>query len=317
MRRMSLSFPIQQGLFQFDLIDHFAILGVSIDADREAIRERYLKIAYKLHPDTCRTASAEERERANQLLSKFVNPAYEHLSRDVSRSESRLVLAQIGKGMAREMSKITLASDHAKKLVRSTTNHELAYQKLLQSLAIDQYTALENCFQKIAQLSELNMVYLMLTEGQGNAKASRPLVAGHIANATESTTTATAPTVVAEKTKESTTVFYIRRARAYLDRQDPAQAVRELRDALREEPDNSTCHALLGLAYLRQNQLSMARVHINRAWKTNATDATVIEAKRELDKVVRPNIEMHDEKNAKNGSDDRGGFWSRFGGKKK
>jgi tetratricopeptide (TPR) repeat protein len=305
-----MSFPIQQGLFQFDMIDYFAILGVSIDADRETIRERYLKIAYKLHPDTCKTGTPAERERANQLLSRFVNPAYEQLSKDTSRSELRLVLTQIGKGMAREMSKITLASEYAQKLARSTTNHELAYQKLVQSLAIDQYTALENCFQKIAQLSELNMVYLMLTEGQGNQKSARPLVAQHIANGPETTATVT------EKTKESTVEVYIRRARTSLDRDDSTQAVRELRDAIREEPENSQCHALLGLAYLRQNQLSMARVHINRAWKSSPKDPTVIECKRELDKVVRPNIEMQDDKGAKNGGDSPGGFWSRFGGKK-
>jgi uncharacterized protein HemY len=154
------------------------------------------------------------------------------------------------------------------------------------------------------------MVYLMLTEGQGNQKSARPLVAQHIANGPETTATVT------EKTKESTVEVYIRRARTSLDRDDSTQAVRELRDAIREEPENSQCHALLGLAYLRQNQLSMARVHINRAWKSSPKDPTVIECKRELDKVVRPNIEMQDDKGAKNGGDSPGGFWSRFGGKK-
>ncbi|MEG3439583.1 J domain-containing protein [Pannus brasiliensis CCIBt3594] len=308
-----MSFPIQQGLFQFDLIDYYAILGVSIDADREAIRERYLKIAYKLHPDTCKTASAKERDLANQILSKFVNPAYEQLSRDIPRQEFRLIIAQIGKGAAAELSKITVASEAAQKLTRSTANHELAYQKLVQSLAIDQYTALENSYQKIAQLSELNLVYLMLTEGQGNQKALKNPVAQHVAAApTEPADTAAPP-------RESSLDAYIRRARTALDRKDPAGAVRELRDAIRMDPENSTGHALLGLAYLRQNQLSMARVHINRAWKANPQEPTVIEAKRELDKVIRPNIEMQDEKGRKNASGDRpkeGGFWSIFGGKK-
>lgn len=309
-----MSFPIQQGLFQFDLIDHYAILGVSIDADRDTIRERYLKIAYKLHPDTCKTASAKERELANQMLSKFVNPAYEYLYRDTTRQEFRLIIAQIGKGAAAELSKITLASEPAQKLTRSTTNHEIAYQKLVQSLAIDQYTALENSYQKIAQLSELNLVYLMLTEGQGNQKALKTAVAQHVAAAPpEPADTAAVPP------RESSLSAYIRRARAALDRKDPAGAVRELRDAIRMDPENSTGHALLGLAYLRQNQLSMARVHINRAWKANPQEQTVIDAKRELDKVIRPNIEMQDEKGRKSASGDRpkeGGFWSIFGGKK-
>jgi tetratricopeptide (TPR) repeat protein len=307
-----MSFPIQQGLFQFDFIDHFAILGVSIDASAQEIRERYLKIAYKLHPDTCKTGTTAERERANKMLSKFVNPAYEHLSREISRVEYRLTLAQIGKGMARDISKITLSGEVAQKLLRSTANYELAYQKSLRSLAIDQYTTVENSYQKIALLSELNMVYLMLTDGQGNQKPARSLVAQHTAIVTESPVL----TPVSAKAKESTLAAYIRRARSSFDRDDLPQAVRELRDALREEPDHSACHALLGLSYLRQNQPSMARVHINRAWKTNPQDPTVIECKRELDRAIRPNIEMHDEKSRKETGDHPGGFWSRFGGKK-
>lgn len=309
-------FPISQGLFKFDVIDHFAILGVSIDAEHEAIRERYLKIAYKLHPDTCRLYTPAEREQAHQLLAKLVNPAYEHLGRDLSREELRLVLTQIGKAMARDSGKITINSEPARKLAQSTANYELAYQKILQSLAIDQYTALENTYQKIAQLSELNLVYLMLTEGQGNKKTT-PKVFISQGNPRQSELVVAAAVVAAPaKAKESPLEAYIRRAQASLDQNNPAQALRELRDALREEPDNSICHALLGLAYLRQNQLSMARVHINRAWQARPKDATVIRCKRELDKVVNPNTEMEDQKGQKKEGNPKSGFWSLFGGKK-
>ncbi len=56
----------------------------------------------------------------------------------------------MGKAMARDLSKITINSESARKLAQSSANYELAYQKILQSLAIDQYTALENTYQKIA-----------------------------------------------------------------------------------------------------------------------------------------------------------------------
>ena len=309
-------FPISQGLFKFDLIDHFAILGVSIDAEHEEIRERYLKIAYKLHPDTCRLYTPAEREQAHQLLSKLVNPAYEQLGRDLSREEFRLILTQMGKAMARDLSKITINSESARKLAQSGANHELAYQKILQSLAINQYTALENTYQKIAQLSELNLVYLMLTEGQGNKKTTRKVFISQGNPKQSELVGATFITAAEAKAKESPLEAYIRRAQASLDQNNPAQALRELRDALRQEPDNGICHALLGLAYLRQNQLSMARVHINRAWKANPKDATVIRSKRELDKVVNSNIEMPDQKEQKEEGERKGGFWSRFGGKK-
>ena len=310
-------FPISQGLFQFDLIDHFAVLGVSIDAEHEEIRERYLKIAYKLHPDTCRIHTPAEREQANQLLAKLVNPAYEHLGRDLSREEFRLILAQMGKAMARDAGKITISSELARKLAQSSANYELAYQKILQSLAIDQYTALENTYQKIAQLSELNLVYLMLTEGQGNKKTTRKVFISQGNPNQSELVGATVTTAARAKAKESPLEAYIRRAQASLDQNNPAQALRELRDALRQEPDNGICHALLGLAYLRQNQPSMARVHINRAWQTSPQDATVIKCKQELDKVVNPNIEVQHQKGQKGEGDRNSGFWPRFGGKKK
>ena len=311
-----MTFPISQGLFQFDLIDHFAVLGVSIDAEQEEIRERYLKIAYKLHPDTCRIHTPAEREQANQLLAKLVNPAYEHLGYNLSREEFRLILAQMGKAMARDAGKITINSEPARKLAQSSANYELAYQKILQSLAIDQYTALENTYEKIAQLSELNLVYLILTEGRGNKKAP-PKVFISQGNTNQSELVAAAFTTAAEaKAKESPLEAYIRRAKASLDQNNPAQALRELRDALRQEPDNSTCHALLGLAYLQQNQLSMARVHINRAWQASPKDTTVIRCKRELDQVVNPNTERQDQKGQKKEGERKGGFWSLFGGKK-
>lgn len=310
-------FPIGQGLFQFDLIDHFAILGVSIDAEHQEIRQRYLKIAHKLHPDTCRTYTPAEREQAHHLLSKLVNPAYEHLGRNSSREEFRLILTEMGKAMARDSGKITISSEPARKLAQSSANHELAYQKILQSLAIDQYTALENTYQKIAQLSELNLVYLMLTEGQGNKKTTRKVFISQGNPNQSELVRPTDTTAARSKAKESPLEAYIRRAQASLDQNNPAQASRELRDALRQEPDNGICHALLGLAYLRQNQLSMARVHINRAWQVNPQDATVIKCKQELDKVVNPNIEVQHQKGQKEEGDGNGGFWSRFGGKKK
>jgi cytochrome c-type biogenesis protein CcmH/NrfG len=60
----------------------------------------------------------------------------------------------------------------------------------------------------------------------------------------------------------------------------------ELRDALNLEPNNATCHSLLGLTYLKQNQTAMAKVHINKAYQLNPKNPDSIKAKQALDKVV-------------------------------
>lgn len=309
-----MAFPIQQGLFQFELIDYYAILGVPLDANVGEIRQRYLKIAYRLHPDTCRAINNVEKERASQLFSKLVNPAYEHLSKEHSRNEFRLVITQIGKGVAQNIAKTTLASEPAKKLAQANSNIEAAYRKLLQPLAIDEYLTLDGVYQKIAQISELNLVYLMLSEGQPSKKVYTPTYVG--ASAMASSSTSEMPKI---PDIETGVTSYLRRAQDSLSSGNYAQVILEIRDALKLDPNHSTCHALLGLAYLRQEQTSMARVHINQAVKGNPKDPIVIESKKELDQLLNPNIEMQgskSKKDAQNNSKGGKNFWTLFNGKK-
>ncbi|GFE71143.1 J domain-containing protein [Chroococcus sp. FPU101] len=308
-----MAFPIQQGLFQFDLIDHYAILGVPLKTDFKEIRQRYLKIAYRLHPDTCRAKSHAEKEQAGQLFSKLVNPAYEHLSREQSRTEFSLVLAQIGKGVAQNISNTTLTSEPAQKLLQTNSNVEAAYRKLLQSLAIDQYLNLDGVYAKIAQISELNMVYLMIAEGQTTRKTQTYIGEKAMAT-TEQTATVSSDQV---PNFESGITSYIRRAQDCLKAENYGQVILEIRDALKLEPNDSTCHALLGLAYLRQNQTSMARVHINQAVKANPKDPIVIESKKELEQTLNPNIAMQGGQGKKDNAKDGKNFWTLFNGKKK
>ena len=310
-----MAFPIQQGLFQFELIDHYAILGVPLNADFKEIRQRYLKIAYRLHPDTCRAKSHAEKERAGQLFSKLVNPAYEHLSREQSRTEFGIVLAQIGKGVAQNISHTTLTSESAQKLLQTSSNVEAAYRKMLQPLAIDQYLNFDGVYAKIAQISELNLVYLMLIEGQTSRKQT------YIGEKAMATTGGQTARVSGETNQvpnfESGITSYIRRAQDCLKAENYGQVILEIRDALKLEPNDSTCHALLGLAYLRQNQTSMARVHINQAVKANPKDPIVIESKKELEQTLNPNIAMQGGQGKKDNGKDGKNFWTLFNGKKK
>jgi len=81
-----MSFKIDSGLFKFNFTDHHAVLGVPVDAEFKDIRKRYLKIARCLHPDSCSAQSEADKQRANQLLSKLVNPAYENFSQAGNRA---------------------------------------------------------------------------------------------------------------------------------------------------------------------------------------------------------------------------------------
>lgn len=301
-------FPIQQGLFKFDVIDHYAILGVSVESDIATIRQRYLKIAYRLHPDTCKAETQVEKQRANELLSKLVNPAYEHLSREESRHEFRLIIGQIGKDFRKQFAEITLVSEQAQKLAQSN-NIDLAYNKFLQSLTVDQYNTLDLIFQKIAQISELNLVYLVLAPEQTRKKVAQSATVMASLNPTP----VKQPTPPVEKVEESPIEVYIRRAQDGISRNKPSQVILEMKDALKIDPNNMTCHALLGLAYLQQYQTPMARVHINRAWNAKPNDPIVLQSKQALDIVIPP----QDKNSPKDIPASGGSFWSRLGGKKK
>jgi Flp pilus assembly protein TadD len=74
----------------------------------------------------------------------------------------------------------------------------------------------------------------------------------------------------------------LRRAQDCINRNNYTQAIAELREVLKLDPNHSTCHSLLGIAYIRQNQMTMAKVHINKAFAANPKDPMAIAAKKEL-----------------------------------
>lgn len=289
-------FAIKHGLFKLNITDHHAILGVSIDADAKEVRLRYLKIAQQLHPDKCKS-DPTKKELAGQILSKLVNPSYEQLSRKNSFAEHQLVLTQIGKRLAEKKSDLTLNSQKAQTLLESGDKVELIYLKQLKELGAQQYKSLDQVTEAIATISELNLVYLMLKYRHSiNREEQKSVTKQPVAQKTTKvqksvipkTPSSTPPRQTAdEPTPQSMVESYIRRAQQYMNRQDFAQAIVELRDALKIDPNNSICHALLGKAYLKQQQLTMAKVHINKAYKANSKEPVVIESKQELEKVLK------------------------------
>jgi curved DNA-binding protein CbpA len=329
-----MSFAIKQGLFRLNIVDHYAILGVSIDADAKQIRLKYLQIAQKLHPDTCKGDSLEKK-LASEILSKLVNPAYENLSRKSSYAEYQIVLAQIGQHLAEKRDRITLSSEAAKELLKAGDKVELVYRKILKTLTSDQYQPLEQALLKIATISELNLVYLMLKQGQGIKLEEKPITkptttqpSKQPSKATASQANNQAQTEESTPTSQSRAGSYIRRAKEYIAKGNVSQAISELRDALKIDPKNSTCHALIGQAYLRQNQLTMAQIHIKKAYQENPQDPVVLEIKQELDKLTKSKTTTNSSKSTQSSSrsdtskspakpGSNGIFGSLFGSKKK
>jgi curved DNA-binding protein CbpA len=320
-----MSFKIERGLFKYDFIDHHAILCVPVDAQSKDIRKRYLKIARHLHPDSCGAASEAEKHLAGELLSKLVNPAYEKISQEKNRAEYLLVLSQMGKRLVQESVSVELTTDVAKQLA-SSPNYDHIYRTAIAKIAETQFDCLQKVQQIIGAISELNLVYVMRNAGKTFAPPqpiAQPQVPTTPAPTVNKVTIISTPSSQSSK-EESPAVHYLRRAQDLMAKNQWAQARVELQDALKLEPSNSRCHSLIGVVYLKQNQITMAKVHFDRALQLDPKDETALAGKRKIEKVTggksngaKPSASSSNGSKQPGKPEGGGLFGGLFGGKKK
>ena len=318
-----MSFKFNRGLFKYDFVDHHAVLCVPVDADVKEIRKRYLNIARRLHPDTCKAASDAEKQLAGELLSKLVNPAYKTLSHEKNRTEYILVLSQMGKRLVQEPASVELSSDAAKQLA-SALNFEHIYKSAIAKIAETQYDSLQTVQQTIAQVSELNLVYVMRSASKLSQAASQPLTQPQIP--TSAPVVNKTPIVPPPPTQQqdSVVLHYIRRAQELIAKNQLAQARVELQDALKLEPNNSRSHSLIGVVYLKQNLTTTAKVHFDRALQLDPKNQVALEGKRRVEQITghKPSGAKHTASpNTGSQQPEKSGggglFGGLFGGKKK
>ncbi|MBW4576054.1 MAG: protein kinase [Aphanothece sp. CMT-3BRIN-NPC111] len=276
LEKLSVILDTKKGFFKFNFMDLHAILGVPVDADINTIRKRYKSIALLLHPDTCSYKNPVEKEHACQLLSKIVTPAYIQLSKEREHQEYLKLLAEM-------VNKLTLAKSQVKIDSEDYQNLDLenVYKSRLQTLSDEQYESLDHVIDAIGMMSELNMVYLLQKE--------KSIHTNQESSSTHTTdddfSLDLTPSQLNYVTHVSVVEPYIRRATAYIVHNSFLKAIVELRDALALEPTNSSCHSLLGIAYLKQNMIAMARVHINKALQLNPEDEKALQGKNMLNKL--------------------------------
>jgi curved DNA-binding protein CbpA len=321
-----MSFQIERGLFLLEFSDHHAILGVPVDAATKDIRKRYLKIARRLHPDSCVSETEEGKQRASQFLSRLVNPSWEKLSQEKERTEYELMLKLKGQQASRQSSSLELHSNLAKQLL-TAGNPEHFYHTALKDLADKQYEQLDQTLEVTAQLSELNMVYLIRKEGKGDTKgdSKRPIYTGsNLPDSSQSGGRPSTGSSAPPAKRETLTDQYYRRAETHFSRGNYAQAVLELREALQIDPKHSRCHSLLGMVYLKQNQSTMAKIHFNKALEFDSQNPMALEGRQKLEQASKStNPTTSSPKattqttNPKSNDQSGGGLFGLFGGKKK
>ncbi len=301
-----MSFQLDRGLFQFEFTDRHAILGVSVNAEAINIRERYQAIARSLHPDSGKWTTDEDRQLAVRLFSRLVTHAYGPLSKSSQLQEQTIMLELLGKRLVEQGNRLQINDPLCQQLYQSGNDFELVYAQLLTQIAAQQFTVLAQSIEIINQISELNMVYLLrkqlqsVTSAPPAAASSKIAVAGVSKEATSG-----------DIAKASSLEGALRRAEDRMTRKNWVQAVQELRGVMTIDPANPYAHALLGLVYLRQQQMTMAKLSINKAVQLAPKDERVIKAKQEFDRVASSNSSA---KTA--ASKPREGIFGLFGGKK-
>jgi tetratricopeptide (TPR) repeat protein len=282
-------FQLDRGLFQFDFTDRHAILGVSVNAQEMNIRERYQAVARSLHPDSGKWKTAEEQQLAVRLFSRLVTHAYGQLSKSSQLKEQTIMLELLGKRLVEQGNRVQITDPLGQQLFQSGSDFELVYTQILSQIVAEQYVDLGKSEQIINQISELNMVYLLRKQLQG--VSSKPPVGTPNAapSASSSNTSTGSKELSGDLARASSIEGALRRAEDRMSRKNWVQAVQELREVISLEPNNPRAHALLGLVYLRQQQMTMAKISINKAIQLAPKDAQVIQAKQEFDRTANSN----------------------------
>ncbi len=278
-----MSFQLERGLFQFDFTDRHAIIGVSVNADEKNIRERYQAVARSLHPDSGKWKTDADKQLAVQLFSRLVTHAYGQLSKSSQLQEQTIMLDLLAKRLVEQSSSIQIIDPLCQQLYQSGTDFEQIYGQLLTQLAAEQYTELAKSVQVINQISELNMVYLLRKQLQ-SVRSTPPVAAAAAAPVTGAIKENNSGDIA----KASSVEGALRRAEDRMTRQNWVQAVQELREVILSEPNNANAHALLGMVYLRQQQMTMAKISINKALQLAPKDPKVLQVKQEFDRASNP-----------------------------
>ncbi len=260
---------ITAGLFQLNMIDHHAVLGFPLTANPKQVRKRYLKVARKLHPDSLREASDQQRQLASELLSKKVNPAYEALSQDKLIKEHSVLIKLKQKQLSANPSLVTIKSEAAKALLNAK-DIDTAYNTALEKKIASQFDDLACVAATIGEISELNAAYLICKQPVDRNAASSGSAAtgamGSVGAASSSATTASLQQPSPKQSHQDAIIkSYLKRAQEFEAQRDYSRGILELREAIASHPKHARCHAYLSSLYLKSGQVTLAKIHAKQA----------------------------------------------------
>lgn len=307
---------IDRGISQFNN-DYYAALGLPIISSPIYIRHVYLSIARILHPDIY-GFSAEEKEIATQYLAKLVNPAYNILMKEEERKAYQGIFKLLAKRLMQKSRNVQIFSPSACELMLAPSDG--AYERAVSAIAKKQYQSIKTVLEYTAQISELNLVYILYKEGYQYGAPDMPpvlLPKSPVRNqfappiyTTSSIKTTSAYSSAANSSTaknrpddtEDATVFQtkieavntsggsdrLKVCEIYMSQGDWKAAFKELRELLQVETNNSKGHAMLGVVYKNINQPQMAKASLMRSLQLNPQEPLALKHIQDLSNPIPP-----------------------------
>ncbi len=290
-------------------------MGLPIISDPTYIRNVYLRIARILHPDIY-GFSAEEKEIATQYLAKLVNPAYNGLMRDQDRSAYQGIFKLLAKRLMQRSRNIQIYSEIACELVMNPNDE--VYERLVTEIAKMQYESLTQILEHTADISELNLVYILYKEGYRHGAVNMPPVLAPMLTRKSTKLSVTVPLPPPSKPSYNYNLQYATDQQAsnlysnsdetviqaskgndmqminnrmkiceiYISQSNWKAALQDLREILTIDKDNSLCLALLGVVYKNINQPQMAKASFKRSLQINPQEAIALTHLLEVDSLT-------------------------------
>ena len=246
------------------LIDPYAILGLSVNADERHISQRYYILAKQLHPDI---NNKPDSELARAVFTQLINPAYEQLKQTNKRLNALAILRSKSNVLDQQLCVGIQNSIIQAMATMSAKEAELFYEDAVKSYSSAQYYSLDQAYHITEQLSALNIVYLSCQQ------PSRPLDNEPKSIFPRQEAQAVQTTLYSTRILKTDLINYAQRhyerAVEYSNKEKWNLAVQELRDAIKLEPVNGDYYALLGVVHFQQKFVGMAKVYIRQALKIN------------------------------------------------
>jgi tetratricopeptide (TPR) repeat protein len=298
---------INRGISQFNH-DYYAALGLPIITSPIYIRHVYLSIARILHPDVY-GLSAQEKAVATQYLAKLVNPAYDNLMKEEERKAYQGIFKLLAKRLMQKSRNIPIHSALACEFMLAPSDGY--YERSVSAIAKLQYQSLDKILEYTAQISELNLVYILYKEGYQYGDRDMPPVlepmvkpkpsampsypqsplrssypnssqSSYQSPNSQSNSDDTITQTRIEPRDTSAIGDRLKICEIYMSRGDWKAALKDLREILQLDKNNSKCHAMLGVVYKNINQPQMAKVSLMRSLQINPQEPLALKHIKDL-----------------------------------